>query len=109
MSKKLYAFKMIEKVNIIEHTNRSNMLSSKITFTWALINHTNSATIFMSTLLQSYKGFVITFSAYQVLTRDGNWFSFLKGNMTKNNNTSITNKWMALFMEETNVLGKWRI
>ncbi len=63
------------------------MLSSEITFTWALINHTNSAIVFMSTLLQSYKGFVITFSAYQVLAfDDGNWFSFWGGDMTKNNN-----------------------
>lgn len=57
---------MIEKVNIIEHTNRFKTLSSEITFTWALINHTNRAIVFMSTLLQSYKGFAITFSAYQV-------------------------------------------
>jgi hypothetical protein len=92
LSKQLYAFKMIEKVNIIEHTNRFKILSNEITFTTALINHTNSAIVFMSTLLQSYKGFVITFNAYQILTRDGNWFSFLKGNMTKSNNTSISNK-----------------
>jgi len=55
----------------------------------------------MLTLLQSYKGFVITFSAYRVLTGDGNWFSFLGKDMTKNNNMSITNKSMALFMEKT--------
>jgi hypothetical protein len=59
---------MIEKVNINEHTNRFKMLLSEITFTWTLINHTNSAVVFTLTLLQSYKGFVITFSAHQVLT-----------------------------------------
>lgn len=81
------------------------MLSSEITFTWALINHTNRAIVFMSTLLQSYKGFVITFSAYQVLALEMEiGFLFEEEIWQK----IITNKSMALFMEETNALGKWR-